>query len=95
VNQVLNEVEVTCRTSNLPQHIEVDVKVLYAADSKITVGDIKAPEGVTINNESEDPVAVISVAREEVEEEPVAEVDMDAIEVEEKGKGEETPEESA
>ncbi len=89
VTQVQHEVEVTCRPSKIPQSIEIDVSSLVEADSKIVVADIAAMDGVTINNEPEDPIAVISVAREEVEEEAPAEVDMDAIEVEEKGKGEE------
>ena len=92
VTKTQQDVEVTCRPSNLPSQIEVDVSSLVDESSKITIADIKAPEGVTINNDPEDPVAVISVAKEEVEEAPAA-VDMDAIEVEEKGKAEEGGEE--
>lgn len=95
VTQILHEVEVTCRPSHLPQHIDVDVTVLTDAGSKITVGDIKAPEGVTIKNEPEDPIALINVAREEVEEDTSTEIDMEAIDVEEKGKTEESTEEAA
>lgn len=94
VTQVQYEVEVTCRPSKLPQKIEIDISSLEDENSKITVGDIVAPEDVTINNSPEDAVAVISVAKEEVEEAPT-EIDMDAIAVEEKGKGEEAAEEAA
>ncbi len=87
VTQVLHEVEVTCLPRNLPSQIEVDVSSLEDENSKVTVGDLPIPEDVTVNNEVEDAVAVISVAKEEEEEVP-EEIDMDAIEVEEKGKGE-------
>jgi large subunit ribosomal protein L25 len=88
VTKVLHELEVTCLPSNLPSHIDVDVSSLEDEHSKITVADLITPEGVTIENEPEETVAVVSLAREEEEEEP-QEIDMDAIEVEEKGKGEE------
>lgn len=88
VTKVLHEVEVTCMPRDLPSHIDVDVSVLEDEHSKITVADLNVPEGVTIENEAEDTVAVVSLAKEEPEEEP-EEIDMDAIEVEEKGKGEE------
>lgn len=88
INKVLHEVEVTCRPSHLPPHIDVDVSVIETTEDKITVGDMKVPEGVVINLDPEEAVVVASEAKEEVEE--VTEtVDMDAIEVEEKGKSEE------
>jgi large subunit ribosomal protein L25 len=83
--QVLREVEVTCMPSKLPGHIEVDISGLVDEHSKISVADLVVPEGVKVENEPEEAVVVISVAKEEVEEEPT-EIDMDAIEVEEKGK---------
>lgn len=95
VTQVQYEIEVTCRPSKLPQKIEVDVSALEDENSKVTVGDLNVPEGVTVNNSPEDAVAVISVAKEEVEEEAPTEIDMDSIAVEEKGKGEEASEEEA
>jgi len=96
VTKVMHEVEVTCRPSVLPSHIDVDISVLKSVEDKIHVSDLKVAEGVHINAEPEDVVAVISVAREEVEEdEDPGEVDMDAIEVEEKGKSEEDAEEKS
>ena len=88
VTQVLREVEVTCMPRHLPSHIDVDISVLEDENSKVSVGDLVSPEGVTIGNDKEEAVVVISVAKEEEEEAPT-EIDMDAIEVEEKGKGEE------
>lgn len=81
VNKVLHEVEVTCRPSVLPSHIDVDVSVLVDEDSHIMVKDLNVDKDVTIELEPEMIVASVSAAREE-EPEEVAEVDMDAIEVE-------------
>jgi large subunit ribosomal protein L25 len=88
VTKVIQDIEVTCRPSKLPAHITVDVSVLDSVDSKITVGDLPALEGVTYGVDAEEPVAVVSAAREEVDEseDPEA-VDMSAVETEEKGTG--------
>jgi large subunit ribosomal protein L25 len=91
VTQVLREVEVTCMPSNLPSHIDVDISSLEDEHSKVSVADLTVPEGVTIGNEPEEAVVVISVAQEEEEEAPT-EIDMDAIEVEEKGKSDDATE---
>lgn len=87
LNKVLYEVEVTCRPSVLPHHIEVDLSGLTELDTPISVSDLKLPEGVKVENDPEDVVAIVSAVVEEPEEEP-EEVDMDAVEVEEKGKAE-------
>jgi large subunit ribosomal protein L25 len=91
VTKVLYEVEVTCRPSHLPSHIDVDISGLVHVEDKIHISDLKAPEGVVVEGDPEDPVVVVSAARQTTEEEDEAstEIDMDAIEVEEKGKGEE------
>ena len=87
LTKVLHEVEVTCRPSNLPQHITVDVSVLDDFEKQIHVKDIAVPEGVKIENSPDEVVALVQEVQEEVEEVPES-VDMDAIEVEEKGKKE-------
>ncbi len=73
VTRIIQDVEVTCRPSDIPSDITVDVSTLATENDKITVGDLPKIEGVTYNAEAEDPVAVISVQKEEVEEEVVAE----------------------
>jgi large subunit ribosomal protein L25 len=88
VTKVLHEVDVTCRPSDLPSHIDVDLSTLVNLEDKILLKDLKLGKGVTIDGDGEDPVAVVSAMKEEEEEEAVA-LDMDAIEVEKKGKGEE------
>lgn len=94
VVKALQEVEVTCRPSVLPSHIDVDLSLLVDVDAQITVADLKVAEGVKIENDADAVVATIAVAKEEVDEDPEA-PDMDAIEVEEKGKGEEAAEAEA
>jgi len=93
LNKILHEVEITCRPSDLPREIEVDLSVLTELEEPIKISDLKLPEGVKVENDPEDLVAVVNPFVEQAEEEPEA-VDMDAIEVEEKGKGEGASEDS-
>lgn len=89
VNKVLHEIEVTCSPSNLPSHIDVDISGLVNVEDKIHISDLVAPEGVVFEGDPDDPVVVVSAARETTddEDEAATEIDMDAIAVEEKGKG--------
>ena len=95
VSQVLYEVTVTCRPSNLPKELIVDINGLAEADDQITVADLPHPEGVTIDHEEDEVVAIAQGVREEEPEEAPEAVDMESITVEEKGKGEEAEEETA
>lgn len=88
LTKVLYEIEVTCVPANLPQHIVVDISVLETLDAQIHVKDLAIPNGVTVENDPEDVVALIQAVEEEAEPAP-AEIDMSAIEVEKKGKTEE------
>ncbi len=94
VTKVLYDLEVTCRPSDLPSQIEVDISTLTDEDSQILVKDLKIGAAIKVTLDGESVVASVSAAREEEPEEVTEAVDMDAIEVEEKGKGEteETPE---
>lgn len=91
--KVLHEIEVEALPKDLPHEITVDVSSLLNLESKITVGDLKAPAGVTFITEAEEVVAAVGAAQEEIVEE--APVDLSAIEVEEKGKKEEEGAEEA
>lgn len=88
VSKILHEVEVTCRPSNLPSHIDVSLEVLTAVDGKIHVSDLVLPAGVVVTNDPEEVVALATGERDTAEEDEVSEVDMSAIAVEEKGKKE-------
>ncbi|MCA9355418.1 50S ribosomal protein L25 [Candidatus Kaiserbacteria bacterium] len=87
VTKVLHEIEVTCLPRNLPSHIDVDISSLVEVTDKIHVSDLNIPEGVTVEGDLDDIVAVVSVTKETSEEEDTdSSVDMDSIEVESKGK---------
>lgn len=56
---LLSEVEVEALPESLPEKLELNVEHLAAIDEQATIADIKAPEGVTILNEANQPVAKI------------------------------------
>lgn len=87
LTKALHEIEVTGKPSKLPHEIEVDISSLVTFEDHIRVKDLNLPSGLTIGNDLEETVAVVSEVKEEPEE--VAELDVDSIEVEQKGKGEE------
>ncbi len=64
ITKNLHEVEVTCRPSVLPSHIDVDISSLVDAQSHIAVKDLVVPAGVTIENDPELMVVTVSAARE-------------------------------
>jgi len=83
--KVLHELEVEAEPANLPHAIVVSVDSLSTLESQIHVSDLALPKGVVANAEPDDVVAMISVAKEEVEETPI---DISEIEVEKTGKKE-------
>lgn len=85
LTKALHELEIEAMPKDLPHQLLVDVSTITDFDSKIAVGDIAVPAGVTVLNDPEEVVVVAEEAKEEVEA-PVEQVDMSAIEVEEKGK---------
>lgn len=64
VTKVIHEVEVTSTPVNLPSHINVDMSVLKSVEDKIHISDLVIPAGVKIHAEPEDPVAVVSPAKQ-------------------------------
>ena len=96
-SKVLHELKIEALPMNLPHEIKVDISVLAKFDDVISAGDIVLPEGVTLMEEKEETVALVSEPREEIIEEVVAPMDLSSIEVEKKGKKdeEEAPAEEA
>jgi len=88
LTKVLHEIEITCKPSALPQHIEVDVTSLDDFEKQIHVKDLVIPTGVKVHNDGEEVIALVQEVVEEAEAEPVA-VDMASVEVATKGKTEE------
>lgn len=69
--QNLSDVEIEALPDSLPEHIEVNVEHLAEVGDSVTVGDLKAPEGVEILTDPSYTVAKVGEAtvEEEVPEE--------------------------
>lgn len=83
--KVMREVEVEALPANLPHEFTVDVSKIEKLEDQITIADLKTDANVKIIAAPEDVIALVSVAKEEVEE-VAAPVDLTKIEVEKKGK---------
>jgi len=71
--QPLSDVEIEALPDHLAENIEVNVEHLAALDEQITVGDLKAPEGVEILTDPSQTVAKIAeLVAPEPEPEPEA-----------------------
>ena len=86
VNHLINDIEISCLASNLPEYLEIDVQEMDIGDT-VSLSEIKLPEGVeiTILQQDEDrDQAVVSLTetREMVIEEE------EALELEEGEEGE-------
>jgi large subunit ribosomal protein L25 len=71
VLQNLSEVEIEALPDKLPENIEISVEKLAAIGDQLTVGDMHAPEDVTILT---DPTQIIAKVAEPTVEEPTTEV---------------------
>ena len=83
--KVLREIKIEAAPRDLPHEINVDISKLVELTDVIHARDITLPKGVELKINTNDIVASIAEAKEEVEEAPTA-IDMSAIEVEAKGK---------
>lgn len=70
VNQVLDNVHIEAFPKDLPDNLEVSIESLNNVGDKVTIFDIKAPNGVTILSEPEQLVAIVEEVVEQPEEEP-------------------------
>ncbi len=87
--KVFYELEVEAMAKDLPHEIKVDISKLENFEDKITISDLKLPEGVEVtSDDKEGAVALIEEVKEE-EEAPVEAPSIEDIEVEKKGKKEE------
>ncbi len=87
VNHLINDIEISCLASNLPEQLEIDVQEMDIGDT-ISLSEIKLPEGVeiTILQQDEDrDQAVVSVTETR---EMIIEEEEEELELEE-GEGEE------
>jgi len=86
ISRLINDIDITCLASNLPEYLEVDVEMLDIGDS-IFLSALNLPEGVEIPalalGEDRDQ-AVVSVA-----EAKILEIEPEVVESEEGEEGEE------
>ena len=82
--KVLREIEIEASPKDLPHELKINISSLVDITSVITAKNIELPDNVILIANTDEIVASISEAKEEVEE--VKPVDMSAIEVEKKGK---------
>ena len=95
VNHLINDVEISCLASNLPEQLEIDVLELDIGDT-VSLSEIKLPEGVEITllaqaEDRDQAVVSITEAREMIIEEEVEleEEELEREEREEEKEGEE------
>ena len=89
VNHLINDIEIICLASNLPEYLEIDVQEMDIGDS-VSLSGINLPDGVEISllvqgEERDQAVVSVTETREMIIEEEVEEVDLE----EEEGEGEE------
>ena len=87
VNHLINDIEISCLASNLPEQLEIDVQEMDIGDT-VSLSEIKLPEGVeiTILQQDEDrDQAVVSVTetREMIIEEEEEDLELEEGEREE------------
>jgi len=93
VNHLINDVEISCLASNLPEQLEIDVLELDIGDT-VSLSEIKLPEGVEITllaqaEDRDQAVVSITEAREMIIEEEEVELEGEELEGEEGEEGEE------
>ncbi|NKQ37522.1 MAG: 50S ribosomal protein L25 [Chloroflexi bacterium] len=92
----LQSVEIECLPENLVSEIEVDISQIASTSDVLHVGDLTAPEGVTILTDPDTVMARFAfetlIEEEEEEEMEMGEVLAEDVEIIEKGKGEEEEE---
>ncbi len=93
--KVIHEIEMEVLPKDLPNMIHADISKLTTLDSKIFVSDLNLPASAILSIPTDEVVAMIDTAKEEVEES--APMDLSAIEtsVERGKKEEEAPAEAA
>ena len=92
VNHLINDIEISCLASNLPEQLEIDVQEMDIGDT-ISLSEIKLPEGVEITILQQDKdrdQAVVSVTetREMIIEEEEEELELEEGEEGEREEGE-------
>jgi large subunit ribosomal protein L25 len=93
LEKMLHALEVSALPKNLPKELSVDIAVLVNQGDQIHARDIVLPQGVTLETDPEEIVAVITALHDESAEVSAGSIDFSAIAVEKKGKQEAETEE--
>lgn len=88
ITKVLHDLDIEVLPANLPHAIDVSLDSLANIDDQVTVADIVVPKGVTILNDKDQTVVVVSPLKDDSDLETTGTVDFSQIEVEKKGKEE-------
>jgi large subunit ribosomal protein L25 len=91
--KVVHELPIKALPKDLPSEIDINLESLVDFESQIKASDLVIGEGVELDVEPDEVIALVQEPKEEAEEEPI-EVDLSSIEVEEKGKKDDESEES-
>ena len=86
--KVMHELEMEVLPKDLPHSIHVDISKLVALDDQIKVSDLQLPASAKLSMSDDEVVAMIDVAKEEVEEATPMDISQIGVSVE-KGKKEE------
>jgi large subunit ribosomal protein L25 len=86
LSQPLREMSVEALPLEVPEHIDLDVSHMAIGDT-LRIADITAPQGVTVLDDAETVVAILTAPIREVEPEPVEGEEGEAVEGE-AGEGE-------
>ncbi|MBU6415268.1 50S ribosomal protein L25 [Patescibacteria group bacterium] len=65
--KIMHEIEIEVLPKDLPHELEVDMSLLKSFDDKISVADIKLPQGVAVKADAGETVAVVEAPRSEAE----------------------------
>ena len=76
LKQILNEVELECVVTNIPESLRVKISPLKLGET-LTAGDLELPESTKLITPPETPIATVQMVAEEIEEEP-AEAEAEA-----------------
>ena len=60
MTQSIEELDVKAKPADLPKELEIDASKLKDVEEKLTVSDIKLPEGVTLADKELDPEQVVA-----------------------------------
>lgn len=68
INKVMHEVKITCKPSQLPAHLEVDLSLLNLPEDKICISDLVLPKGVKVQEAETEVIAIAETVEEEMSE---------------------------